>query len=165
MALSGKAADKLIFVVLYAGLMVLTCTGGVRLVNYALDHKFYEDFLLKWEIAMRNFAVEGIPPPEFTGSNHVAYMEALIESMRRVDITPPVSNTSRRFVYRIEKVGDQAREIFLLAAPGKMMLYGLDAETLNRLDQNIDGSKDLNQGRLTAYRSKDGITFIGVWQL
>ena len=91
--------------------------------------------------------------------------EALIESMRQADITPPDSNTARQFVYRIEKVGDQAREIFLLAGPGKMMLYGLAAETLNRLDKNIDGSKDLNQGRLTAYRSKDGITYIGVWQL
>ena len=165
MALSGKAADRLMFVVLYAGLMVMTCTGGVRLINYTLDQKFYDDFLLKWEIAVRQYAVEGIPPPEFTGSNHVAYMEALIVGMRRVNITPPRSNTSRHFVYRIEKVGDQAREIFLLVAPEKILMYGLQAQTLNRLDKNIDGTRDLDQGHLTAYRSKDGETYIGVWQL
>ena len=47
MAISGKSTDKLVFALLYAGFIALASWGGIKLINYSLDSKFYKDFLLK----------------------------------------------------------------------------------------------------------------------
>ena len=104
MPLSGKAADKIIFAALYAGIFVLTFWGGVRIINYSLESKFYRDFLLKWEVSVRAFSAEKVVWPHFTGGNHMEYMGDLVSQMHDRNISPPASNTVCSYIYRINKI-------------------------------------------------------------
>lgn len=166
MTLSGKAADKIIFAVLYAGIAAITFWGGVRIINYSLESKFYQNFLLKWEVSIRAFSSEKVVWPHFTGGNHVEYMGDLVSKMRSKNIFPPASNTIHPYIYRINKVFFQNKEnIFILCLPGRIIIYGVSIKTFKRLDSYVDGIFDPGRGRLTGIFSKDGKTYIGQWRL
>ena len=166
MTLSGKSADKIIFAALYAGIAALTFWGGVRIINYSLESKFYRDFLLKWEVSVRAFSSEKVVWPHFTGGNHVEYMEDLVSQMHGRNISPPASNTMHPYIYRINKIVFQDKEnVFILCLPGRIIFYGISIKTFKRLDPYIDGTFDPGRGRLTGIFSKDGKTYIGQWRL
>ena len=166
MAISGKAADKIIFAALYAGIFAITFWGGVRIINYSLESKFYRDFLLKWEVSIRAFSVEKSMWPHFTGGNHMEYMGDLVSKMRSRNIFPPASNTNYPYIYRINKVFFQNKEnTFILCLPGRIIIYGVSIKTFKRLDSYVDGIFDPGRGRLTGIFSKDGKTYIGQWRL
>ena len=165
MALSGKAVDKLVFIVLYGGLIALVVWGGSRLINYSLDSKFYKDFLLQWESSLSSYSVKSGIWPDFSGGNHVEYMDNLSQLMERVDISPPKSNTGHSYVYRIEKIGKEQDDIFILGFSSRIFLYGISKDTFKRIDRFVDGEVDKKKGFFTGFLSKDGRTYIGVWRL
>jgi hypothetical protein len=165
MALSGKAVDKLIFVVLYGGLIALILWGGSRLINYSLDSKFYKDFLLQWEASLSSYSVKSGIWPHFSGSNHLEYMDNLTRLMERVDISLPQSNTKRSYVYRIKKIGKEQDDVFILCFSNRIILYGISKDTFTRIDRFVDGELGKEKGFFTGCVSKDGRTYIGVWRL
>lgn len=165
MALSGKAVDKLIFVVLYGGLIALILWGGSRLINYSLDSKFYKDFLLQWEASLSSYSVKSGIWPHFSGSNHLEYMDNLTRLMERVDISLPQSNTKRSYVYRIKKIAKEQDDVFILCFSNRIILYGISKDTFTRIDRFVDGEPGKEKGFFTGCVSKDGRTYIGVWRL
>ncbi len=165
MALSGKAVDKSLFALLYAGLIALTIWGGCNLINYSLDLKFCRDFLLKWDVALRSYSAKNEIWPYFSGSNHVEYMENLVRSMRNNSLSPPASNTERPYVYRFKKIGRSEEDIFLLCFPDRIILYGIPENMFTKIDRFIDNKAGKDDGMFRGYPGKDGRTYIGLWRL
>lgn len=165
MPLSGKAVDKLVFVVLYIGLIALTLWGGSRIINYSMGSKFYKDFLLKWEVSLRSYSAKNGIWPHFSGDNHVEYMDNLAQLMGRGDISLPQSNTKRSYVYRIKRIGREEEDIFLLCFSNRIILYGISRDTFTRTDRFIDGEPGKDKGSFVGRLSKDGRTYIGMWRL
>ncbi len=165
MALSGKSTDKLVFALLYACVIALASWGGIRLINYSLDSKFYRDFLLKWDISTRNYSREIGDWPIFTGSNHLKYMEKLTQSLERSSFPAPKSNTNRSFIYRMNKIGSTDEQLFLLCFANRIVVYGMSKETVERVDNFVDGKINAEKGFFTGYPSKDKKTYIGLLKL
>ncbi len=165
MALSGKSTDKLVFALLYACVIALASWGGIRLINYSLDSKFYRDFLLKWDISTRNYSREIGDWPIFTGSNHLKYMEKLTQSLERSSFPAPKSNTNRSFSYRMNKIGSTDEQLFLLCFANRIVVYGMSKETVERVDNFVDGKINAEKGFFTGYPSKDKKTYIGLLKL
>ena len=65
----------------------------------------------------------------------------------------------------IDKVGHGTQMVFLLALSDRVVIYNLPPGTIDLLDKMIDGRRDLETGRLTGLKSKDGMTYIGSWKL
>lgn len=164
MPLSGKAVDRSVFVVLYIGLIALTLWGGSRVINYSLDSKFYKDFLLKWEVSLRSYSAKNVIWPHFSGDNHVEYMDHLTQLMGRGDISPPQSNTGRPYVYRLNKIGREQEDIFLLCLCDRIILYGISKDTFTGIDRFVDGEPGKDKGSFIGRLSKDGRTYIGLWR-
>lgn len=165
MAPSGKATEKLVFVFLYACVMALASWGGIRLINYSLDSKFYRDFLLKWDISISNYSREIGDWPIFTGSNHLKYMEKLTRSLKRSSFPAPKSNTNRSFIYRMNKIGSTDERLFLLCFANRIIVYGMSKETFERVDNFVDGKISAEKGFFAGYPSKDKKTYIGLLKL
>ena len=165
MAISGKAVDKLVFIVLYGGFIGLALWGGSRIINYSLDSKFYKDFLLEWEASLRSYSVKSGIWPHFSGSNHVEYMDNLTRLMGRSGISPPQSNTGRSYVYRIKKIAREDDDVFILCFSKRIVLYGISKDTFTRIDRFVDGRPGKEIGFFTGRVSKDGRTMIGLWRL
>jgi hypothetical protein len=165
MSISGKATDRLTSMVIYAALGGLALWAGTKLINNSLDSKFHKDFLLKWEVVLRTFNQQGGTWPRFSGGNHILYMEKLIRLMQSKGLPPPDSNAGHPFVYLLDKIGAPEEKIFILCFPQRIILYGISAETFARLDKSIDGKTDPKRGMFKGRQSKDGRTYIGVWQI
>jgi len=165
MAVSGKAADRLASIFVYAALGGLALWAGTRLINSSLDSRFHNDFLLKWEAVLRTYNQQGGTWPRFTGGNHVQYMEKLVRLMRNRGFPPPNSNTGHPYVYLIDKIGVPDEEIFVLCFPQRIILYGVSAETFARLDESIDGRTDPKRGMFKGRQSRNGLTYTGLWQI
>lgn len=163
---SEKAAHKIVFFVLYVCIAAFTIWGGIRVINYSLESKFYKDFLAKWEISLMAYAAEGKKWPHFTGGNHVEYMENLVLMMQRNSLTLPKSDNRYPYIYRINKIGwNKEENTFLLCFSDKIIIYGISKDTFKRIDTLIDGMFDRNHGKFTGFPSKDGKTYISRWQI
>jgi len=161
MALSPRRTDRIMSFVVYSVFAGLALWAGIKLINHSLNTRFYNDFLLGWEAAIRTYNQQGMGWPHFTGSNHAAYMENLVKRMRGRDTPPPASNTGEPFVYRLDRLGDPKEDIFLLCFPGKMVLYGMSFKTFSYLEKRIDGRVDEERGHFRGRKSKDGSSYIG----
>lgn len=166
MALSGKTAERFVVFILYAGIFAFISWSGIKLINYSLESKYYNDFLLKWEVCLRTFDARGEIWPHFDGGNHLEYMENLVRMIQKSNISLPVSNTKHPYVRRINKIGwHKEEDTFLLCFSNRIIIYGISKKTLNRIDAYIDTSGNPEQGRFTGYISKDGKSYIGLWRL
>jgi len=165
MPVSARGIDRLASTVLYAGFGALTLWAGVSLINFSLETKLHKDFLMKWEVALERFNKEGGQWPDFSGGNHVAYMDSLIECMGNEGMPPPLSNTRRAYVYRLKRWGSPEEHIFLLGFGNRVVLYGLSEKTFMKLDQWMDGKTAEEKGRFLGKRSRDGMGYVGVLQL
>ncbi len=158
---------KFISAAIYIGIFAVTVWGGMKIINYSIDSKFYQNFLLNWEVSIHQYNASGGRWPEFKGGNHVAYMDSLVAGMHHKGIETPSSNTDRAYVYLINKIDlhSDKSDIFLLCFSGRIIMYGMSKETFNRIDQLID--EDLNQtkGHFIGYLSKNNITYTGQWRL
>jgi hypothetical protein len=161
MPLSPRRADRLMSFIVYGVFAGLVLWTGIRLINHSLNTRFYEDFFLGWETAIRAYNEQGRGWPRFTGSNHASYMEHLVKRMQGTDTVPPPSNTRKPFVYCLDRLGDPREDIFFLCFAGKMLLYGMSFKTFSFLDERIDGQVDEERGHFRGRKSKDGFSYIG----
>jgi len=162
---TGKNVDKVLSTLIYIALLGLVIWGGIRIVNFALESRFYKDFLLKWDVAITSYSVKRGQWPQFSGSNHIEYMDNVVSAMTMSSIVTPVSNTKRSYVYSLKKIGPPEENIFVLCFPDRIILYGISERTFMRLDTFIDGTSDKKTGRFIGRPSADGMMFIGLWRL
>jgi hypothetical protein len=165
MPVSGRAVDRLASMVIYAGFGVLALWAGTKLINSSLETKLYKDFLLKWEVAVQRFNTEGGHWPHFSGGNHVAYMDLLTQFMDNKGTPPPSSNTDHAYIYRLHRWGWPEERIFLLCFSNRVVLYGVSDKTFLKMDNWIDGGAEKERERFTGRRSKDGVSYVGIWKL
>ena len=165
--MSAKTAHKITAATLYFVFIFIAVWGGVRLINNSLDIKFYKDYLLQWEVALKKYVSQDGSWPEFTKTNHVEYMNNIIKLLDQRSIRYPLSNTECAYVYQIDKISlfQKKRNIFLLCFNNKIILYGVTPKTFKTVDTFIDGRLNLYQGRFTGKQEKDGKTLTGVWRL
>jgi len=164
-ALTAKATDRILFGALYIAVGVITLWAGFRLANVGLEMGFVNDYLQRWEVAIRFYAAHQGQWPVFEGNNHVDYMETLTRRMRRSNAHPPDSNTPVAYRYRIERFGGETEDIFILCLNDRIILFGISEKTLNRLDKMLDRQPDLGGGRLVGRPGKNQTTYIGQWRL
>lgn len=162
---TGKNVDKLLSTLIYIALLGLVIWGGVRIINYALESKLYKDFLLKWDVAVTSYSVKRGQWPEFSGSNHIEYMDNLVTAMTMSSVVTPVSNTKRSYVYSLKRIASPEEKIFVLCFPDRIILYGISERTFMRIDAFIDGTSDEKTGRFIGRPGTDGRTFIALWRL
>jgi hypothetical protein len=162
---TGKNVDKLVSTLIYIALLGLVIWGGIRTINSALESRLYKDFLLKWDVAITSYSVKRGLWPQFSGSNHIEYMDNLVTAMTMNSVVTPVSNTKRPYVYSLKKLGPPEENIFLLCFPDRIILYGISERTFMRIDTFIDGTSNEKTGRFIGRPSTDGRTFIGLWRL
>lgn len=163
--LSGRISDRFLSIALYTLIALGMVWFGSRLVNYTLDLRFYNEYLLRWEMALTKYRYQSNRYPEFNGGNHTQYMQQLVQLMIQSETTVPESNTEFPFLYWMNKVGYAGHNVFLLALSDRLVLYNLPSKTIYLLDKMVDGHQDLEQGLLTGQKSKDGVTYIGSWKL
>ncbi|MBW2194682.1 MAG: hypothetical protein JRF37_03665 [Deltaproteobacteria bacterium] len=165
MCVTGRAVDKIASYVVYAGFSIFALWAGIKLVNHSLDTKFYKDFVVPWDLAVCTYNRQGGLWPEFSGGNHVEYMDRLAQWMQERGSPPPSSNTERAYVYRLKRLGHPKEHIFLLSFSHRMVLYGISEKTFTKMDTWIDGRVNDKKGLFIGRLSKDGVTRIGELQL
>jgi hypothetical protein len=165
MPVSGRTVDRLASTVLYAGFGVFTLWAGVSLINFSLETKLHKDFLMKWEGALQRFNKESGQWPHFSGANHVTYMDHLMQFMANKGTPPPSSNTRRAYVYRLKRWGWPEERIFLLCFSNRMVIYGISEKTFMKMDQWMGGKASEERRLFTGKRSRDGGSYVGVFQL
>jgi hypothetical protein len=161
MNLTGVGVSRFWSRLLYLGLLGLIGFGGVRLIDFALDARFYHDFLLKWEMALQHQNAGGIAWPYFSGANHLHYMQELTRRMQRYNFQPPSSNTHVPFVYRLHNLNEPSEQVFLLALADRIVVYRLPKQTFNRLDGFIDHGDGPSHGAFTGRLGSDARTYTG----
>lgn len=165
MPVSGRTVDRLTSIAIYVGFAILVLWAGIKLISHSLETKFYKDFLLKWELTLHRHNREGGQWPHFSGDNHVQYMDRLTQLMRHNGTSPPLSNTKRAYVYRLNRLGSPEEDLFLLCFPNRIVVYGMSEKTFVKMDKFIDGGADHERGRFAGRPGKDGTTYVGVLQL
>ncbi len=165
MAPSPFASDRISFGIVYAMVAVITLWAGCRLINHGLESRFLKDYLLQWEVSIRAFSAQQGQWPQFTGSNHVAYMNRLMSAMKTAGVQLPKSNTDVTYRYQLAPIGAEDEDIFVLCLHNRLVLYGLSTKSLTRLDRCVDRHKDLKRGRVSGYPGKTAKTQIGMWRL
>lgn len=163
--LSQRVCDRFLSIGLYTLVAAGMVWLGGRMINFALDARFYNDFLSGWEVALIKYRHQSGSYPKFSGGNHKKYMQKLVHAMTRSMVAPPTSNTDQPFVYSIDKIGRKAQRVFILALNDRMVLYNLPPKTMHMLDKVIDGESDYTAGHFSGRLSKDGMTYIGIWKL
>lgn len=160
--------ENLQMILLYTALLALVTWGGGHTVSYVQDFAFYNTFLTDWRLSIRDYTQRGGKSwPGYAPENLLGYMERVSRVLEQHDgVHPPKGEPGRPFIYRFEKPGQPMQEIFLVAYPGWIRLYGLQPETAQRVDARIDGETDLTAGTFRAEPSgkNDGL-LVGNWRL
>jgi hypothetical protein len=162
---TARAADRVLFGMLYTALGLLTLWMGFRMADQVLEMRFVNDFLPKWETGVAAFEANFGRWPRFDGDNHAGYMQELTRRMRRSGVQPPVSNTGEAYRYRIERLAGEQEDVFILCLNDRIILFGVSEKTLGRLDKAVDNCSDLGSGRLLGRIGKNKKSYIGQWRL
>jgi hypothetical protein len=165
MDLTPKTADRFSFGILYVLVASITLWAGFALFNRGFELRFFKDYLVQWEVGINAFTAQQGKWPNFSGTNHVDYMDRLAKQMRSAGITVPASNTAAVYRYRMERFGRRVEDIFVLCLHNRIILYGISEETLGHLDKVVDRHADLLRGRISGRPGKNPNTYIGMWQL
>jgi hypothetical protein len=148
MTLSAKVTDRLCGWAIYVAVGLVVLWGGIQLINYALEVKFYKDYLAKWEVLLEKHNSEDGAWPVFTVNDPSGYMNHLIKALRGKGAVVPRSNTDYPYVYRLDRLGCEDEKIVLLCLPSKIVLNGISERSFRRLDKWIDGNVDGKNGAL-----------------
>lgn len=160
----ARPADRLSTFLLYSMLLILVAGAGTVVVNHSRRLSFYAHFLLKWESALTRFMAKDAVWPQFTGNNHVQYMDDLAARMKAQQVQVPTSNTGRPYIWHLP--GDQGTgDLFVLCMEKKIILYGLPEKFFIALDKKIDGKSGPRQGRFTGKLQKDKEHYAGIWKI
>lgn len=162
----SKYAYRLNRFFLYIILALIVLFAGQKLIHYSKSLKFYNNYLSHWEMALIHANAKDIIFPEFSGTNHVQYMENLIKLMKKQSIRIPQSNTRQPYVYQIPETGNFSHQtIFVLCFEKKIILYGLSQTTFSRIDNIIDGTDGITTGKFKGKLQKDNIHYAGIWNI
>lgn len=167
MTAEGRTTNRTLSFAIYIGLALLVAWAGTHLLNYSTDTRLFKDFLAPWQNALTAYRAAGGGWPQFGGGDHDQYMEKLVGLLRQHDIALPASNTNRRFVYALRKIGLKRKPdyLFILCFPERMIVYGMPPETFFRMDRFIDEHMDPNSGQFRGKTASDGKTYTGIWRL
>ncbi len=165
MALSGWTADRLGAILVYLVASGLALWAGTKLINHSIETKFYKDYLIKWELNVETFLEKGGKWPEFTGNNHVSYMDEVVKRMNSLNIEPPKSNTSRPYTYRLDLLGGELEKIFVLTFPERLVIFGMSPKTFSKVDRYIDGVVDTESGKFTGREDTKTATITAQWRV
>lgn len=167
MPLNRWSANRILSILLYIGAILLTVWAGAGAINYSLDSKFYDEFLSKWEIAIKRYNQIRAQWPAFTGSNHIGYMARLIQHMQSNQVTVPNSNTQFPYIYIMDRLGWNQEEIqiFVLCFTDKLILYNVPEETFDRIDRFVDSKYSPLEGRLQGRRDGNNAVYTCVLKL
>jgi len=163
--LSGKLTDKLLFTAIYCALGFLAIWGARSITNYALDVRFYREYLQQWQTSMLALRHQASAWPPRGDMEAVDYMQVLMRHLRVNGVSVPSSNTEYPFVYRLSKFGERSQRILMLYDQNRLILYGLPESTFEHLDHFIDGQSDPGHGDFTGRWSADQISRIAQWKL
>jgi hypothetical protein len=161
----ARTVDRFIFGALYLLVGALTIWGGFGLIDRVMEVRLLSSYLLRWEACLTAFGAQQGQWPLFSGHNHVAYMDGLTNAMARSGIRPPASNTAAPYRYHLVKFGSPDEDLFLLGLRDRMVIFGLSAQSMQRLDRLVDGRAGLNSGRLTGRPATVQGAYIGQWRL
>ena len=165
MLLTGKRAKRLVYVIFYTGITILIVRGGIFTINYSMESKFYRDYLMQWETSITEISSKKYTWPVFAGDNHSEYMDNLVEALKIETVPVPESNTNKCYIYKIDRIGFQNEELFLLCFLNRIIIYGISEKTFKKIDILIDGKNSIDKGKFTGRAGKNSPTLTGVWQL
>jgi len=161
-----KAVNRLVSLFIYTILSFMVIAAGLKAIHSASGLHVYTHYLLKWKIAITRMSASDIQFPQFSGKNHIQYMNALVKTMQKASIRIPGSNTRYPYIYQIhEKNYSISNDIFLLCFEKKIIIYGLSKTVFNMLDKQIDGNLNKNTGNFTGRLQKDNEHYTGIWKL
>lgn len=155
--------DRILAFLFYIALTLVVLWGGVKVLDYFADYRFYRAFLEEWRRGFVEYSASGHPWPHFDGWNHAEYMNNLVATMgRKIDFRPPEGNPAP-YKYHLQKQQEETQNIFLLAQPGRMVIFGLTPTTAKRVDAMVDGHGDLTRGDFTASFTKTETSMTATW--
>ncbi len=155
--------DRILSFLLYVALTLAVLWGGAKALDYFADYRFYRGFLEEWRMGFLEYSASGRPWPQFGGWNHAEYMNNLVAAMRReIDFQPPKGDRVA-YKYHLQKQQEETQNIFLLALPGRMVIYGLSPSTAKRVDAMVDGHSDLSRGDFTASLTATETSMTATW--
>ncbi|MFH2058216.1 MAG: hypothetical protein ABIJ59_04885 [Pseudomonadota bacterium] len=161
-----KTSNFLTSFFIYVLITLVVMAVGFKAIHYSAHLKFYTRYLQQWEQSLTQLAAKDTGGPEFTGNNHVPYMEQMVRHMKTLAIPIPESNTGKSYVYSIPKRGlTEQQDIFLLCFEQRIVLFGLSKTTFNMLDKNIDNKLDEKNGKFTGKQQKDNADYTAIWKL
>lgn len=165
MPLLAKRANRLTSFFIYVIFAMIVLIFGFKAINYSIDFSFYTHYLLKWETALTGIVARDVMLPNFSGKNHIEYMDNIVKLMQKIPMEVPKSNTDCPYLYQISEKGlSKRQDIFLLCFEKKIILYGLSETTFNMLDKNIDGKLGRNGGKFKGKLQKDNEHYACIWQ-
>lgn len=163
--LTARGTERWVF----AGIMVLVGLAAVwfggRLMNRGLETRFIQDVLFGWQRLGQSYNAHGDAWPLFEGNNHVAYMQALVKRMHRLGLVSPQQSRQVTFSPRLKRLWRDDERLFILLLPGRLVVFGLSAQTYARIDRQVDGVNDPARGSFTGRPAADENQMIGYWQL
>ena len=150
---------------LYTALVMMPIWVGGKAINLTIDYIFISKFVLGWKQVVLSLQEKEPQLPLMKNQQLVASMVRIEELAEEHGIELPETNTDRSFAHHLKKLGQSEQRVFLIFDRGRIILYGLRQQTLQRIDKHIDGSIDLNSGNFLAIRGKTSETYTGIWKL
>ena len=163
--IAGRTAEKMVFMAIYIAATLLVLWGGKRMINYALDARFYREYLMQWEMQLTALRHQAFQWPPEQAQDPFGYMRRLVQDIREAGLGVPRSNTDRAFIYRIGKLGERHQQLLIIGRAGSIVIFGLSPSTFDHLDRFVDGRPGADEGRFTGRISADQTSRIGLWKI
>lgn len=163
--ISAKGAERWAFVGVALFIALISIWFGDGLINRSQETRFVKEVLFEWQRFGQGFNARGGVWPVFEGSNHVAYMQELVKRMGHLGVVSPQRLQRIGFTPRLKRLWRADEQLFLLLLQGRMVIFGMSAQTYARIDGQVDGVNDPARGNFTGRPAVDENQMIGYWQL
>lgn len=161
----SQFVDRVISFCLYTALILPPLWIGGKAINLAHDQMFITRFLFGWEQVVLRLQAEDVRFPSMQSRQLVFSMDRVAALAKRHMIDLPQTNTNRSYAHHLSKISGSEQKIFLIVDRGRIIVYGLRKQTLQRIDKRIDGTLDLNRGHFRATPGKSANIYTGIWTL
>ncbi len=126
---------------------------------------FISSFILGWQqVVLTLQEKEPIFPP-MKNKQLVTGMNKIVRLSEKYYIHLPKTNTQHSYAHVLKKLNQPEQNIFLITAQDRLIIYGLQQQTMERIDKQIDGKVGLTTGKFTAQQGKNRTTYTGIWTL
>ena len=155
-------SERIIVYLFFVAFVLVGLWGGSKGVSYANDYAFYYSYLKRWQSALSEARFERSIWSGFGTESHFEYMRRLTSKLD-AQFVHEMGSVETAFLYRLESLGGEVQNAFLLARPDKIYIYGLNEETVEHLDAFIDPTPDLGRGDFKAKPGRDNKTYNASW--